>query len=55
LRFLRYDPGQKFDPHMDGVYMRTDADVRGKPALAGRVGERSYVTVQIYLNEGESV
>ena len=40
LRFLRYDPGQKFEPHMDGVYRREDGS------------ETSYVTVQLYLNEG---
>lgn len=39
LRFLRYDPGQKFAEHYDGVFMRGN-------------GERSYVTVQLYLNEG---
>jgi len=39
LRFLRYDPGQKFDVHMDGEYHRDN-------------GERSYVTVQLYLNQG---
>ncbi|KAK3585396.1 hypothetical protein CHS0354_020108 [Potamilus streckersoni] len=39
LRFLRYDPGDFFLPHMDGSYMRQN-------------GERSYITVQLYLNEG---
>jgi len=39
LRFLRYDEEQKFDVHMDGEYRREN-------------GERSYVTVQLYLNEG---
>lgn len=39
LRFLRYDPGEYFKPHLDGSYIRDS-------------GERSYVTVQIYLNEG---
>eukprot|EP01094_Clydonella_sp_ATCC50884_P007114 TRINITY_DN1629_c0_g1_i2.p1 TRINITY_DN1629_c0_g1~~TRINITY_DN1629_c0_g1_i2.p1 ORF type:complete len:210 (-),score=68.24 TRINITY_DN1629_c0_g1_i2:243-872(-) len=43
LRYLRYDPGQKFEPHMDGTYMRTHGPKRG---------EASFVTVQIYLNEG---
>ncbi|KAK3103916.1 hypothetical protein FSP39_022883 [Pinctada imbricata] len=39
LRFLRYDPGEYFKPHLDGSYVREN-------------GERSYITVQIYLNEG---
>merc|ERR1711934_1072309 len=39
LRFLRYDPGQKFARHMDGWYTRKN-------------GERSYLTVQFYLNQG---
>ncbi|KYQ89574.1 hypothetical protein DLAC_09529 [Tieghemostelium lacteum] len=43
LRFLRYGPGQEFKTHMDGQYQRE----RGP-----RVGDRSYVTVQLYLNEG---
>ncbi|XP_063437962.1 uncharacterized protein LOC134718972 isoform X4 [Mytilus trossulus] len=38
LRILRYDPGEYFRPHYDGMYKRDN-------------GERSYVTVQIYLNE----
>ncbi|RUS18963.1 hypothetical protein BC938DRAFT_475855 [Jimgerdemannia flammicorona] len=40
LRFLRYDPGMKFEGHMDGTYIRP----------GGR--ELSRVTVQLYLNEG---
>jgi len=39
LRFLRYHPGQKFEPHMDGTYVRPN-------------GERSMITLQLYLNEG---
>ncbi|CAG2201623.1 unnamed protein product [Mytilus edulis] len=39
LRILRYDPGEYFRPHCDGMYKRDN-------------GETSYVTVQIYLNEG---
>ncbi|XP_064634786.1 uncharacterized protein LOC135492322 isoform X2 [Lineus longissimus] len=39
LRILRYDPGQKFAPHFDGEYRRDN-------------GERSYITMQLYLNEG---
>lgn len=41
LRFLRYDSGQYFAPHMDGVYAREDGS-----------GERSFITIQLYLNEG---
>lgn len=52
LRFLRYDPGQKFEPHHDGMYMRSPKDVQGRPGYEGRVGERSLITIQIYLNEG---
>ncbi|UJR15938.1 hypothetical protein I4U23_002858 [Adineta vaga] len=40
LRFLRYDPGQKFTPHTDGQYRRQDGS-----------GEESFLTVQLYLNE----
>ena len=39
LRILRYDPGEYFKSHYDGCYRREN-------------GERSYVTIQIYLNEG---
>lgn len=39
LRILRYDPGEYFKPHYDGIYQRDN-------------GERSYITIQIYLNEG---
>lgn len=39
LRFLRYEPGQYFKPHFDGSYFRDN-------------GERSYITFQLYLNEG---
>lgn len=39
LRFLRYDKGEYFAPHFDGQYRREN-------------GERSYITVQVYLNEG---
>lgn len=43
LSLLRYDPGHYFKPHFDGMYQRTDGP---------RSGERSFVTVQLYLNEG---
>ncbi|XP_060601017.1 uncharacterized protein LOC132754407 [Ruditapes philippinarum] len=39
LRFLKYNPGEYFAPHMDGMYMREN-------------GERSFVTIQLYLNQG---
>ncbi|CAF4083827.1 unnamed protein product [Rotaria sp. Silwood2] len=41
LRFLRYDPSQKFLPHTDGQYRRQDGS-----------GEESFLTIQLYLNEG---
>lgn len=39
LRVLYYQPGQYFKPHFDGEYRRPN-------------GERSYITIQVYLNEG---
>ncbi|XP_071104983.1 uncharacterized protein [Haliotis cracherodii] len=39
LRFLRYEPGEYFRIHKDGIYTRKNM-------------ERSYITVQLYLNEG---
>jgi len=39
LRFLRYHKGEYFGPHFDGEYRRDD-------------GERSYITLMLYLNEG---
>ena len=39
FRFYRYGPGQRFAPHVDGAYERTN-------------GERSRLTFMIYLNEG---
>jgi len=42
MRFLRYDPGTYFAPHCDGSYTRS-----GEPG----VGEKSFVTMQLYLNE----
>jgi hypothetical protein len=38
FRFLRYDPGEYFKPHMDGSYRRDN-------------GDESKITVFIYLNE----
>mmetsp|Transcript_1451 Transcript_1451/g.2376 ORF Transcript_1451/g.2376 Transcript_1451/m.2376 type:complete len:274 (+) Transcript_1451:42-863(+) len=46
MRFLRYDPGTYFAPHNDGCYMR------GLEAGRERKGEVSFVTLQLYLNEG---
>ncbi|CAG8560436.1 16878_t:CDS:1, partial [Racocetra fulgida] len=39
LRFLRYDPGERFKPHQDGPYQRPDGS------------ETTFVTVQLYLND----
>jgi hypothetical protein len=46
MRILRYDPGAFFAAHRDGSY------VRKLEAGTERKGEQSYVTLQIYLNEG---
>lgn len=39
FRFYRYDPGQQFHWHRDGVFERDN-------------GERSWLTFMIYLNDG---
>ncbi|XP_064603709.1 uncharacterized protein LOC135469107 [Liolophura sinensis] len=39
LRFLRYDPGEYFKPHYDGFFEAEN-------------GDRSFITAQLYLNEG---
>ncbi|KAG4076542.1 hypothetical protein HA402_011358 [Bradysia odoriphaga] len=39
LRFLRYQPGDKFKPHFDGSYCRPDNSAE------------TLITIQIYLNE----
>ena len=54
LRFLRYGAGGYFRPHHDGCFQR-GAEAAGKldGRGAARVGERSYVTVQLYLNTAE--
>lgn len=41
FRLYRYDPGQRFAPHYDGAFDRTDF-------------ERSQLTFMVYLNEVES-
>ncbi|KAG0201367.1 hypothetical protein BGX28_005792 [Mortierella sp. GBA30] len=40
LRFLKYGPGDQFQPHMDGEYRRTDGSEHV-----------TKITVQFYLNE----
>lgn len=44
LRFLRYDAGDYFQPHMDGCYEH--------PPGHSKAGDCSFVTFQLYLNEG---
>jgi hypothetical protein len=44
FRFLRYNPGDFFDRHRDGTY------VRGLEKGPEHEGEVSMITVQIYLN-----
>jgi predicted 2-oxoglutarate/Fe(II)-dependent dioxygenase YbiX len=39
FRFYRYDPGQRFAPHMDGCFQRSN-------------GEQSHFTFLVYLNDG---
>lgn len=39
LRFLRYEPGDKFKPHYDGSYCRPDNSAE------------TLITIQVYLNE----
>jgi len=46
MRYLRYDDGMFFAVHQDGSYVRSDE------AGSARRGEQSFVTCQIYLNEG---
>lgn len=38
FRFYRYDPGERFAPHVDGYYMRDN-------------GDQSLLTFMVYLNE----
>jgi predicted 2-oxoglutarate/Fe(II)-dependent dioxygenase YbiX len=44
LRFLRYDEGEYFAPHLDGNYRRERNHERA--------GDKSFLTLQVYLNEG---
>jgi predicted 2-oxoglutarate/Fe(II)-dependent dioxygenase YbiX len=39
LRFLKYEPGQYFLPHSDGVYVNEEGT------------KASYITIHLYLNE----
>lgn len=43
LRFLRYEGGEYFRPHQDGVYETPDKS------------QRSFFTLHLYLNDGEEV
>ncbi|KAL0261658.1 hypothetical protein SLS55_003088 [Diplodia seriata] len=47
LRFLRYVGGEYFKPHCDGTYER--------PRVEGGPVERSFLTLHLYLNDGEEV
>lgn len=47
FRFLRYDAGDFFSSHRDGTY------VRDMEKGEDRRGERSRITVQIYLSHVE--
>ncbi|KAK0661367.1 hypothetical protein DIS24_g2582 [Lasiodiplodia hormozganensis] len=52
LRFLRYEGGEYFKPHCDGVYERERKEgPDGKMAPV----ERSFFTLHLYLNDGEEV
>jgi len=44
MRFLKYKPGHFFAPHQDIPY------VRG-PDCGAKAGEKSHITVQLYLND----
>ena len=46
LRILKYGPGKYFKPHFDGTY------VRGLEVGTDHLGKTSFVTLQLYLNEG---
>lgn len=45
LRVLRYGPGTYFAPHFDGSYQRREIS-------HPQYGDTSFITAQIYLNEG---
>lgn len=44
MRFLRYEPGDYFRPHTDGSFARKVGD---------RKGERSFLTLMVYLDSPE--
>lgn len=46
MRYLKYNPQNYFAPHTDGSFVRSDE------AGIDRIGETSYVTCLLYLNEG---
>jgi len=63
FRFYRYDPGNVFPPHKDGVFRRTNKSYRNEirkgknpeplnKNLQDRNGERSFITFIVFLNEG---
>lgn len=59
VRFYRYDPGNYFKLHRDGAYSRDTVSYQNPtdpegPAinLKERIGERSFITFIVYLNEG---
>ena len=43
MRFLRYHPGQEFKPHLDGHFKRMSGP---------KAGDCSFITLQLYLNQG---
>ena len=49
LRFLKYERGAYFASHHDGCFVRDKSATGGDDV---RRGEMSYVTCQLYLNEG---
>jgi len=58
FRFYRYDPGNYFQPHRDGVYKRHYTSYRDplnpeppNSKMNERAGERSFITFIVYLNE----
>jgi len=59
VRFYKYDEGDYFKIHKDGAYSRDTVSYRNPvnpegPAinLKERIGERSFITFIIYMNEG---
>lgn len=44
MRFLKYDGGQFFRMHQDGLFVRQEGPLRG---------QRSFVTLLLYLNDGK--